>query len=320
MKIRCKSLIFIFFLKYDITRMERVIEMEKINIEELKELFIEIKYGNNIGFEKIYKKYRNLVYGIAFSLLKNKHDSEDIVQIVFKKIYSIDKNKLPVKNEASWLYSVTKNETLNFMKKKKDDISLDDIYEIPDNNNELIKLIDQDNYNRLISKLDNIEKEIVSLKILANFSFEEIAKLLNKPTGTIKWKYYKSINTLKLLLSNLSMFIVTFLSSIVAFKNGKKSSNSMDAEEKQEIEDVNKNEDVAGTPPKEEHKDKNEIAADQETDKQENIIIETPIINNDINCIGVGLMSLSAIFLFITIIFSIIFTKHQLKRRKKLSK
>ena len=116
------------------------------------------------------------------------------------------------------------------------------------------------------------------------------------------------------------MFIVTFLSSIVAFKNGKKSSNSMDAEEKQEIEDVNKNEDVAGTPPKEEHKDKNEIAADQETDKQENIIIETPIINNDINCIGVGLMSLSAIFLFITIIFSIIFTKHQLKRRKKLSK
>ena len=68
------------------------------------------------------------------------------------------------------------------------------------------------------------------------------------------------------------------------------------------------------------HKDKNEIVADQETDKQENIIIETPIINNDINYIGMGLMSLSAIFLFITIIFSIIFTKHQLNRRKKLSK
>ena len=294
--------------------------MEKINIEELKELFIEIKHGNNIGFEKLYKKYRNLVYGIAFSLLKNKHDSEDIVQIVFTKIYSTDKSKLPVKNEASWLYSVTKNETLNFLKKKKDDISLDDIYEIPDNNNELIKLIDQDNYNRLISKLDNIEKEIVSLKILANFSFEEIAKLLNKPTGTIKWKYYKSINTLKLLLSNLSMFIVTFLSSIVAFKNGKKSSNSMDAEEKQEIEDVNKNEDIAGNPPKEEHKDKNEIVTDQETEKQENIIIETPITNDNTNYIGMGLMSISAIFFIITIIFSIIFTKHQLKRRKKLSK
>ena len=297
--------------------------MEKINIEELKELFIEIKHGNNIGFEKLYKKYRNLVYGIAFSLLKNKHDSEDIVQIVFKKIYSIDKNKLPVKNEASWLYSVTKNETLNFMKKKKDDISLDDIYEIPDNNNELIKLIDQDNYNRLISKLDNIEKEIVSLKILANFSFEEIGKLLNKPTGTIKWKYYKSINTLKLLLSNLSMFIITFLSSVFAFKNGKKLSNTMDAEEKQEIvEDINK-EEVAPAPEnnREEHKDKNELLEDQETEKQENIIVEDPIIlNNTTNYLGIGLMSISFIFLIITITFSIIFAKHQLNRRKKLSK
>jgi len=292
--------------------------MEKIDISELKELFTEIKYDNKIAFEKLYNRYRKLVYGIVFSLLKNEQDSEDIVQLVFTKIYSIDKNKLPVKNEASWLYSVAKNETLNFLKKRKEYISLDDIYEIPDNNNELTKLIDQDNYNRLISKLDSIEKEIVSLKILANLSFEEIGKLLNKPTGTIKWKYYKSINTLKLLLSNLSMFIVTFLSSIVAFKNKKKS--SIDTELNEDIEDVNKDENIAGTPPKEEHKDKNEIVADQETDKQENIIIETPIINNDINYIGMGLMSLSAIFLFITIIFSIIFTKHQLKRRKKLSK
>ena len=264
------------------------------------------------------KKYRNLVYGIAFSLLKNKHDSEDIVQIVFTKIYSTDKSKLPVKNEASWLYSVTKNETLNFLKKKKDDISFDDIYEIPDNNNELNKLIEQDNYNRLISKLDNTEKEIVSLKILANLSFEEIGKLLNKPTGTIKWKYYKSVNTLKLLLSNLSMFIVTFLSSIVAFKNTKKS--SIDTELKQEVEDVLKDENIAGTPPKEEHKDKDEIVADEETEKQETIIVETPIANDNINYVGIGLMSISSIFFIITIIFSIIFTKHQLKRRKKLSK
>ena len=292
--------------------------MEKIDITELKELFTEIKYDNKIAFEKLYNRYRKLVYAIVFSLLKNEQDSEDIVQVVFTKIYSIDKNKLPVKNEACWLYSVAKNETLNFLKKRKEYISLDDIYEIPDNNNELTKLIDQDNYNRLISKLDSIEKEIVSLKILANLSFEEIGKLLNKPTGTIKWKYYKSINTLKLLLSNLSMFIVTFLSSIVAFKNKKKS--SIDTELKEEVEGVIKDENVAGTPPKEEYKDKNEIVTDQETQRQENIIVETPSINNDINNIGIGLMSLSAIFLFMTIFFSIIFTKHQLNRRKKLSK
>ena len=69
--------------------------MEKINVEELRELFIEIKYGNNIAFEKLYKNYKNLVYKIAYSILKNSYDSDDIVQIVFEKIYSIDKDKLP---------------------------------------------------------------------------------------------------------------------------------------------------------------------------------------------------------------------------------
>lgn len=81
--------------------------MEKIDVDELKELFIEIKYNNNIAFEKLYKRYNKLVYGIAFSILKNPHDTEDIVQSVFTKIYSIDKNKLPERNESSWLYSTT---------------------------------------------------------------------------------------------------------------------------------------------------------------------------------------------------------------------
>lgn len=293
--------------------------MEKINVEELKELFIEIKYNNNIAFEKLYKRYNKLVYGIAFSILKNPHDTEDIVQSVFTKIYSMDKNKLPDRNESSWLYSTTKNETINYLKKKNNNIDLDSIYEIEDTNNEINKIIDRDSYNRLISKLNKTEKEIISLKILSNFSFEEIAKILNIPTGTVKWKYYKSVHTLKLLLSNLGMFITTFISSIVAFKNEKKLSNAIDVEDKQEIENTKKDEEVGGNH-REEHKDKNEIVADKETEKQENIIVETPIMNDNTNYIGKGLMSISFVFLIITIIFSIIFTKHQLKRRKKLSK
>lgn len=294
--------------------------MERIDVDELKELFIEIKYNNNMAFEKLYKRYNKLVYGIAFSILKNPHDTEDIVQSIFTKIYSIDKNKLPDRNEASWLYSTTKNETINYLKKKNNNIDLDSIYEIEDTNNEINKIIGRDSYNRLISKLNDTEKEIISLKILSNLSFVEISRLLNMPTGTVKWKYYKSINTLKLLLSNLSMFIVTFLSSILAFKNGKKLSNAMDAEEKQEIvENVNKGEEAVGNN-RGEYKDKNEIVADQETDKQENIIVEAPVVNNNTNYIGISLMSVSSIFFIITITFLIIFTKHQLNRRKKLSK
>ena len=288
--------------------------------EELKKLFYEVKTGNKQVIEEIYKKYNKIIYSIAFSILKNKEDSEDIVQIFFSKLYSLEENKLPNSNESSWIYTTTRNEAINFLKKKRNNIDYESMYEIVDTNNELNQIIDKDSYNRLISKLNDTEKQIISLKILADLSFGEIGKLLNIPTGTVKWKYYKSINTLKILLSNLSMFIVTFLSSILAFKNGKKISNVMDGEVKQEItENVSKGEEALGNN-KEEYKDKNEVSTEQEIQKDENIIVEEPVINSNVNYVGIGLMSISCIFFIITITFSIIFTKNQLNRRKKLSK
>lgn len=292
--------------------------MGKINDTQLKELFIEIKHNNKIAFEKIYNQYNKLVYGVAFSILKNKQDSEDIVQNVFTKLHTMDKSKLPSSNESTWLYSVTKNETLNFLQKQNNDINLEIVYEIEDKNNEINEIIDQDTYNRLISKLEDEEREIISLKILGNFSFDEIGKLLNKPTGTVKWKYYKSIHTLKILLSNLGMFIISFISSIIFFKNGTKKSNIV-KEDISDIEDNNFREDgeIKGSPTEE--KKENISLDDKNEQTQENIIVNAPESNN-INYIGISFIGISSVFFIITIIFSIIFAKHQLKRRKKLSK
>ena len=291
--------------------------MKKINVEELRELFIEIKYGNNIAFEKLYKNYKNLVYKIAYSILKNSYDSDDIVQIVFEKIYSIDKDKLPTRNESSWLYSVTKNETINYLNKKKNHIELEEIYEIEDNNNEINELINKDSYNRLIGKLNENEKEIISLKILSNLSFKEIAKLLNKATGTIKWIYYKSINTLKLLLSNLAMFIISFISSCFAMKNRKKLSPKLNVNESNQTKEEIKDEITEDKELLQDNK-KSTITNDKSSQMQESVIEEVPNISN--NYLSISLIGVSTIFFILTIIFSIIFTKHQLKRRKKLSK
>lgn len=291
--------------------------MKKINVEELRELFIEIKYGNNIAFEKLYKNYKNLVYKIAYSILKNSYDSDDIVQIVFEKIYSIDKDKLPTRNESSWLYSVTKNETINYLNKKKNHIELEEIYEIEDNNNEINELINKDSYNRLIGKLNENEKEIISLKILSNLSFKEIAKLLNKPTGTIKWIYYKSINTLKLLLSNLAMFIISFISSCFAMKNRKKLSPKLNVDESNQTKEEIKDEITEDKELLQDNK-KSTKTNDKSSQMQESVIEEVPNISN--NYLSISLIGVSTIFFILTIIFSIIFTKHQLKRKKKLSK
>lgn len=286
---------------------------EKIKAKELKELFNQIKSNDDTAFEEFYTKYNKLIYKIAFSILKNKSDAEDITQIVFEKIYSMDKENLPTKNETSWIYSVTKNETLNYFKSNRNNINLDDIYEIEDNNQEISKIIDQENYNRLISKLNDNEKEIISLKIISNFSFEEIGKILNMPTGTVKWRYYKAINTLKLLLSNLTIFIISFISSIYALKSTKKIISPI--QEENVIENIV----IAADENQKQQYEKSENTQQNSQEEINTTIIEETN-ENEVNYPAIGLMGISTVFLMLTIIFSIIFAKYQLKLKKNLSK
>lgn len=63
---------------------------------------------------------------------------------------------------------------------------------------------------------------------------------------------------------------------------------------------------------------KSTITNDKSSQMQESVIEEVPNISN--NYLSISLIGVSTIFFILTIIFSIIFTKHQLKRKKKLSK
>lgn len=145
--------------------------MSKINEKEIKQIFLEIKANKQEGYEKLYLKYNKLIYSIAFSILKNQTDSEDIVQIVFSKIYELPINMLPTKNEASWIYSLTKNTSISFLRKKRNYLNIEDIYELENKNSEIEEIIEKDLYKRLLKKLNNNEKEIISLKIIARIIF-----------------------------------------------------------------------------------------------------------------------------------------------------
>ena len=185
--------------------------MSKKDNEKIESIFLKIKENDKKGLEELYNNCHKMVYGIAFSIMKNKEDAEDIMQVVFAKIQELDKTKLPSAKGMTWLYTLTKNETLNYLKKKKGEVSLENIYEIENKNDEIDKKIDSIEFNRLISKLDKKEQEIISLKILSDFSFQEISELLNEPIGTVKWRYYKSLHSIKRMLGSLAMSIITFV-------------------------------------------------------------------------------------------------------------
>lgn len=308
----------------------------KIDEEELNKIFIEIKKGNNTAFEKLYNKYNKLVEGVAFSILKNRQDAEDITQSVFTKIYEIDKNKLPSTKEASWLYTTTKNETLTFLRKRNNNLTLDNIYDIEDTNNEINKIINKDSYNRLIGKLNNKEKEIISLKILANLSFDEISKVLNEPTGTIKWRYYKSINSIKILIANLAMLVVTLTIGIRAmFQNkntdiakieilDKEISNESNSSSETEISiKENYNQSSSSSYDNTNLKEQNNTMLDIETNNatyEQEIVSNSAIQNEEkpmINNVEIRFLSISFLILIILTIFLL---KNQLKKKKKTSK
>ncbi len=181
------------------------------NKEYIQKSFIKwIKDRNDINYEKFYNSAKQLVYKVAFSYLKNQEDCDDLVQDVFIKIYNLKNDKLPSYNELSWLYSVTKNSSINFIKSRKPELPTDEVFEIQDTRDELEQIIDRDKFNNLIYNLSYKEKEIITLKILGEFSFKEIASLLDMKIANVKWYYYKSIKTLRLALGNMAMCIITF--------------------------------------------------------------------------------------------------------------
>lgn len=304
--------------------------MNRINEKELKQLFTELKSSNNkVAFETLYKQYNKLVYRIAFTILKNKEDSEDIVQAVFSKIYSLPKDKLPIDNIATWIYSVAKNEAISLFRKRKNTIDLDCMYEIADSDNEINRIVDQDRYNRILSRLNDKEKEIVSLKILTNLTFEEIAKILGQPTGTVKWRYYKSIHTLKLLFSNLGMFIVTL---VIGLKTMFITADEINIEQSNNIEEEKNNgQEESKTITESTKQDTNKSIMQDEQDTLRNttnklnetkeeiqVPVKEPVTN--INNYSIGIFAVSSIFLILTIIFLINFIKYQLKQKVKASK
>lgn len=296
--------------------------------QELHNFFQGIANKDEVEFNQFHEKYHMLIYRIAFSILKNKEDSEDVEQKVFLKIWQIEQENLPTSNESSWLYTVTKNEALNYLKNQKQEIDIDDIYYITDEKQELNNVIDKDSYNRIIAKLNQQEQEIVSLKILSKMSFKEIAQMLKMPIGTVQWKYYQSLYTLRTLLGSITIWFMAILGLQIG-QTAKGGPVFPLSPEKNKEENVEETENVGNEGAKGDNEadikadnviaDNNSIA--ENTIKNETIQPDTAPQNVvTYSKMQIGLFGITIVCFIFTIIFSIIFIKHQQNARKKVSK
>lgn len=299
----------------------------KYKNEELRQLFSNLKEENTDAYNILYKEYYSLIYGIVFSILKNKENTEDVLQEIFIKLYKMDKEKIPSKGELSWIYTVSKNEALNYLRRKKTEVNIEEIYEISEESSEIEKIIDIHTYNKIVSGLNEEEKEIISLKILSNFTFKKIGQMLKMPTATVQWKYYKAVDSLKISIGSLVSFIFTFI-LFVARKDNLKSLNTEEQIEKEDLPTINEETEKKEDSYISSSTNKVENDANNINNKYNEILNETiqssdidsTVLVEKIDIIDPILLSFSALFLTISIIFAIFFKKYQQKRKKKTSK
>lgn len=290
-----------------------------------EEIFELLKTNRKLGIEELYKNYSKLVYGVIYSILKNTDETEDVLQNVFVKIFKLDNEKLPTKSHLSWLYSVAKNETINYIKKHSKEKNYESLYEITDNDTEIEKVLDKEYFNKLIENLPPKQQEILSLKIISNLSFREIANILDMKIPAVQWHYYKSLNTLKLLLGNV---ITIFVGAFLYIKT--KGLTERNEAEPEENDSVKEKDEVAidekntadnksinqSTEPQEEYN-----RADSYTGKNDTIEITAQATgaaeSSTNNIVSLGIIITTIIFV---VTFSIFLIKRQIKLKKKLSK
>ena len=251
------------------------------------------------------------------------------MQAVFSKIYEMKKERLPINHEASWLYTVTRNETISYIRKKTRDVELQEIYDIESTDNSIEEIIDSEKYKKLISALNDREKEIVSLKVLANLSFREIGKLLDEPINTVKWRYYKALHSLEFLITNLALFVISFVVGISSVFRGKKVENEqiMDGTEKEntiieDVQDVHRRNETwqdINTNDSETKKENQSIEptpSDETQDMESTNAVQNIVQDGELSHFEIGAFAMASVFLVLTVCFLFMFIKSKLFRNR----
>jgi len=150
--------------------------------------------GDPSAFCWIYKKYNAQIASFVRKrgsfFLRN---SDDIVQNIFKKIFEKRNNFNPEKGSLStWIYTIAAREAVNFYRRnKKNTVAIDQTCEL-----EYVSEGKLD-VSKIISCLDELESRIIFMRLFNKNSFEDIANALEIPEGTVKTKFYRSIEKLR---------------------------------------------------------------------------------------------------------------------------
>ena len=151
-------------------------------MEVNKKIINKLKERDNDTFELVYYEYKDLVYFVAFSILKNKNDTEEIVQDVFIRMLN-EIDKFDGRYFKAWLLKMTKNLSINKYRSinKEDNISDEEI----GNFASIDEFKKRDYLLEIEEILDEQSFKVVVLHLVYGMKHRETAEYLNIPLGTV---------------------------------------------------------------------------------------------------------------------------------------
>jgi len=173
--------------------------------------------GNEPAFKMIYDFYSEKVYRLAFRFLKDKAQSEEIVQETFINLW-LSRDKLDM-NGNLWLYLfvIAKRLSLNALRQicRSTDLSealLINTFQIQNTTEEEIIVRDLGRYaDTLIDKLPKQQKIVFKLSRIEGLSYKEIAQQQNISPNTVKNHMVEALKTLRAHLNYAHIFYLLLL-------------------------------------------------------------------------------------------------------------
>jgi RNA polymerase sigma-70 factor (ECF subfamily) len=149
-----------------------------------EEIILKILSDNETNyFEILYNRYHKKVLDKCFSILKNHSLAVDLTEDIFSKTFEKLKTFKKISSFSSWLYSITYNHCIDYLryKKKLHYPNWNREHEIPEIVDESEENLNEINYDNLLMIMDLIhpeEKALLLMKYQDSLSLKQISESL----------------------------------------------------------------------------------------------------------------------------------------------
>ena len=181
--------------------------MEAVFIDKHYSLVAECKQGSKKACYELYRLYSKAMLNVAFRIVGNIADAEDVLQEAFLDAFNRVKDFRQETTFGLWLKQIVVHRSINLLRKRKMDLveledgQLENIAdEEADDNEEL--LLKVAHAKEAMNKLPEGYKLVISLYLLEGYDHEEIGQILNISENTSRTQFLRAKRKLIEILKN----------------------------------------------------------------------------------------------------------------------